>query len=268
MGHFKSSNISPEERQIARKQQLKDYCLHHTFKQPLGAADVHALAVDDKQKFIYCVIPKVSTSTWKKVLARPRGITPLIKRWDMWRHFSNYTEEERSQRLQNYFKFVFVREPLQRLLSAYKDKFIRHAEYSKDIRKVIVQALRPQEFEPRGENFVSFSEFIQYFSENVTRDKHWGQYEQLCHPCAINYDFIGHLETLEEDAALMLKMAGIDNRATFPPIHNVTGSSEVLEYYSQVPPQYITRLGELYRTDFDMFGYDYLGPIKQLLNQK
>ena len=73
------------------------------------------------------------------------------------------------------------------------------------------------------------------------------------------------METLEEDAALLLKMAGIDDRVTFPPVHKSTRSSEVLEYFSQVPSEYINRIGELYRSDFEMFGYDFLGEVQPLL---
>ena len=40
----------------------------------------------------------------------------------------------------------------------------------------------------------------------------------------------------------------------------------MLEYYSQVPTQYITRLGERYRSNFEIFGYDYLAPVQSLLN--
>ena len=72
---------------------------------------------------------------------------------------------------------------------------------------------------------------------------------------------------MEEDAPLLLKMAGIDDRVTFPPVRKSTSSSEVLEYYSQVPSECITRIGELYRSDFEMFGYDFLGEVRPLLNK-
>ena len=49
----------------------------------------------------------------------------------------------------------------------------------------------------------------------------------------------------------MLKMAGIGDRVTFPPVHGSTGTGEVLKYYSQVSPEYITRIGDLYRDDFE-----------------
>ena len=191
-----------------------------------------------------------------------RRLRTSATRWDVWRHISNYTEKERKHRLKTYFKFVFVREPLERLLSAYKDRLVKHATTTIDERKEIVKKFRPWEFEPEGKNFVSFVEFIGYISDNNTINPHWRQYEKLCHPCVFNYDFIGHLETLEEDAALLLKMAGITDRVTFPPIHKSTGSTEALQYYSQVPPEYINRIGELYRSDFEMFGYEHLGSVK------
>ena len=175
-----------------------------------------------------------------------------------------YNEEERAIRIKTYFKFLFVREPLKRLLSAYKDKFIgRDAKLSRLDRQYIINKYRPQDLNKNG-NFVSFAEFIKYFSEDIPRNQHWRQYEKLCHPCLVNYTFIGHLETMAEDAPLLLKTAGIDDRVTFPPIHASTNTDEVLEYYSQVPTEYTKRLGELYRSDFEMFGYEYLGAVKPL----
>ena len=69
------------------------------------------------------------------------------------------------------------------------------------------------------------------------------------------------------DGPVVLKMVGIDDRVAFPPIYESTGTDEVLEYYSQVPPRYIKQLGEQYRSDFEMFGYEYLGSVKKLLSK-
>ena len=123
----------------------------------------------------------------------------------MWRHLSNYTVEERIESLKTYFKLFFVREPLQRLLSAYKHKFILTPSYTSELRTEIVQALRPQDFQLNGINFVKFQEFIQYLSNNMSRDQHWRKYEKLCHPCVINYDFIGHFETFKRGRGFVTK---------------------------------------------------------------
>ena len=251
---------------------MREFCLTHSYKTKPVGRDLEFIIVDDKNKIIYCTIPKVSSTTWKRVLGDLRGLDKNIEkihRKGLWRWLYQYTEEERLKRMKTYFKFLFVREPLHRLLSAYKDKFISGDRgCSRAARNQIVKAYRPQDYKPNYEDInVTFAEFIQYFSNDVPRNPHWRQYEKLCHPCVINYDFIGHFETLEDDAPLLFKMAGIDDRVSFPPIHKSTGTDEVLEYYSQVPSRYIKRLGELYRRDFEMFDYDYLGHVQSFLDK-
>ena len=259
--------------QKTRKQRLYDYCLTHRFNKKPTKEDLQYIAVDDENKIIYCALHKVGSRTWIELLEGAHGIKKRVMRWEFFRRLSNYSEEEKLLRLQTYFKFLVVREPLQRLLSTFKERYIdgaplRHLDQFN--RQLIVSRLRPNDPNPEGKHGdydVSFSEFIQYFSGNVSRYPPCLQYEKICHPCAINYDFIGHLETLQKDGPRILKMAGIDDRVTFPPIHKSTDSDEVLEYYSQVPPRYIKQLGEHYRNDFEMFGYEYLGSVKKLLNQ-
>jgi len=191
-----------------------------------------------------------------------------VHTWNQWRRLNQYPEKERKIRLQTYFKFLFVREPLHRLLSAFKNKFLPDSYFkiSTGYRNEIVKLYRPNDFKPGKQNWITFEEFIKYYSSDRYRDQHWLQYEKVCHPCFVNYDFIGRLETLEEDATLLLELAGLDDRVTFPKIHQQTSHDEVLGYYSQVPPEYIIRIGEQYCSDFLMFGYEYLGPVKPLLN--
>ena len=272
MGKPTKSNLPPgKETQTARKRHLEEYCLTHSFNKDPKDAELQFIIVDDEHKLIYCSIPKVASTTWKRVLADLRGLKQgvFVHRPKLWRRLREYNEEERSFRLKNYFKFIFVREPFHRFLSAFKDKFIgKNRVLSKNIRRTIVKRYRPNDFDPNGENNVSFSEFAQFYSRaHINRNPHWRQYEDLCHPCVVNYDFIGHLETMQKDASLLLKMAGIDDRVTFPPIHNATSRSDVLRYYSKVPSEYIARLGEIYRHDFEMFGYEFPGSVKSLLNQ-
>ena len=151
----------------------------------------------------------------------------------------------RTKKKQSVFRLIssFVREPLYRLLSAYKDKFIgNHLGVSRFYRNKIVKSYRPSDYYNASvKNLVSFPEFIKYFSSNIYRDQHWRQYTKssAIHASSTTISLV----TLEEDAPLLLKMAGIDDRVTFPPVHKSTSSSEVLEYYSQVPSEYITRIG-------------------------
>ena len=74
-------------------------------------------------------------------------------------------------------------------------RLLKHAPRYLNIR--IVDASRPRDTEEQENNGVTFPEFIHYYTDNESRrDPHWQQYEKLCHPCSIDYDFIGHFETL------------------------------------------------------------------------
>ena len=200
----------------------------------------------------------IQVHRWTMGLKGKRNLIPLYY----------YTEEQRAIRLKAYFKFLFVREPLHRLLSAFKDKFFANVTESDIIDKCrsdIVKSYRPRDYVRNGINLITFPEFIKYYSDQRTRDHHWRQFDQICHPCLVKYDFIGKLENLSEEGPSLLRMAGLSDKVAFPPIHQHTSGDEVLKYYSQIPPDDIKKIGELYVSDFAMFGYEYLGPVKSVL---
>ena len=52
-------------------------------------------------------------------------------------HLNSFSADQQKQILETYFKFTFVREPFERILSAYKDKFVhlREVRVDREIRK-------------------------------------------------------------------------------------------------------------------------------------
>ena len=74
----------------------------------------------------------------------------------------------------NYLRFIIVREPLERIVSAYMNKFVRSKRYK--IALKITQDYRRQFDQPYDENrLLNFSEFVQHISEqtNQEMDVHW-----------------------------------------------------------------------------------------------
>ncbi|ROL44185.1 Carbohydrate sulfotransferase 12 [Anabarilius grahami] len=68
---------------------------------------------------------------------------------------------------------------------------------------------------------LSFTQFIQYLLDPQTEkekpfNEHWQHVYRLCHPCQIDYDFVGKLESLDEDTEHLLKILGLEN-IHFPP---------------------------------------------------
>lgn len=254
---------------------MRDHWLTHKFEKnpPANAESLGFIFVDGKFQLIICAIAKVENATMKTIFAQLYNKTwrgedvhfwTLGKKGDMGlKPLYNYTEERRAIRLKTYLKFPFVGEPLNRLLSAFKDKFIgNRTSLSRSTRDKIAKSYRPRNYISNGENVVTFLEFMKYYSHYRMRDHYWRQYEKICHPCLVNYDFIGKLETLSEDGPSLLKVEGIRDRVAFPPIHQHTRGDEVLKYYSKVPPDDTKQIGELYFSNFAMFGYEFLGPVK------
>lgn len=169
--------------------------------------------------------------------------------------------------LNTYQTFFFVREPFERLLSAYIDKFIGKTTslYEEEAKKII-REVRGDSTGKNTSNRPTFDEFTSYIDRLTNPsmwDMHWRASHQTCYPCAINYDYVGYFETIKEDADYILKRLGLDKEFEFPSLKS--GTANLLKtHYSQIPLDRIIRLAEIYRVDFEMFGFKYPDSIKRL----
>ena len=83
--------------------------------------DPFHIAVIPSLKILYCVMPKAASRQWRAMLYRfNTGGGELRLR--------KFTPDQQNQMWKTYFKFTFVREPFERILSAYKDKFVSLSE--------------------------------------------------------------------------------------------------------------------------------------------
>ena len=189
----------------------------------------------------------------------------------LYKHLSTYSDEDIKLRLKTYFKFFFVREPFERLLSTYKDKFlkIRHLwgvnnTNFRPFEKQMVNNFK--RVDPNSDEKGSFTKFIYYVSEvGFNREPHWASYDSLCHPCEIDYDFIGHFEHMPDEGPYILRQTGMDRVATFPEFvtHNTT--AKLLHEYAPIPKQKIVELAKAFEKDFETLGYKFPGPLTDLL---
>ncbi|XP_063809527.1 carbohydrate sulfotransferase 10 [Pseudophryne corroboree] len=235
--------------------------------------------VSDKHKILFCQTPKVGNTQWKKVLIVVNGAFPSIHEIpenvvhdhdkNGLPRLSSYSLSDVHERLNSYFKFFIVRDPFERLISAYKDKFVNNPRfepwYKHNIAPVIIRKYRKDRTEAKGG--LQFQDFVRYlgdpnhkfldiqFGDHII---HWLTYVELCAPCEINYNVIGHHETLEEDAPYILKEAGIDGLVSYPSIPlGITqyNQSKVEHYFSKVSKRDIKRLYDRFEGDFKLFGY-------------
>ncbi|XP_061565932.1 carbohydrate sulfotransferase 12-like isoform X1 [Cololabis saira] len=275
------------QRQELRKQLLKDLC--HGDKQAftpmnrnlenMNHRELKHFIVDDKHGIIYCYIPKVACTHWKSVMyvlnqSEPYpDLTSLqnvsVHTPNMFPLLSSFSKTEIKVKLKHYTKFLFVRDPFVRLISAYRDKFEKKDQYfyelfGRDILRLYGNETNPpktaQEALASGLR-PSFHNFIQYLLDPKTEKKvpfepHWRQMHRLCHPCLIQYDFVGHQETLQEDAQQLLEILKLHKDIKFPPAYvNMTSPNSVMNWFRTVPLEDRRRLYKLYERDFKLFGY-------------
>ncbi|XP_006816179.1 carbohydrate sulfotransferase 11-like [Saccoglossus kowalevskii] len=214
------------------------------------------LIVDDVYEFIYCVVQKVASGNWKTALSELKmhytdeKWKPNLRDFNMGLPtLKEYSPQQIQYRLENYFKFIFVRHPLERMLSAYRDRFERN-----DKGRLI----------PQWENIHSLKSFVHYLKETVAKERedlniHWRPIANLCQPCEVTYDFIGHYETLDDDVNYIFsayELSSVINFGSHPSY--ATGSSNrtiLRKYYANLSSGDMLFLHKLYSSDFELFGY-------------
>jgi len=264
-----------EQRQRQRQQQCKKYCERYASnntKLDIGRKDLRYIIVNDKYKVLYCFIPKVACSQWNRVFLALDNRTN-VKNTHLpgyYKFLSLYSEEGIKLRLRAYFKFLFVRDPFERMLSAFENKFVAKrwkAGLVRHYSKEIVDNFK--RVHPNSDDNVTFTKFIYYVaSVGFNKESHWKTYYKLCHPCDIHYDFIGRFDHMPEEAAYLLRQTGMDQVATFPEFltHNTT--NKMFGNYAQIPKAKIFELAEAFRQDLEMFGYGFPGSLSDVMRDE
>ena len=84
---------------------------------------------------------------------------------------------------------------------------------------------------------------------------HWLPYVTSCSLCTFEYSAVGRLENMQDDLLFIGQMAGVQFKNNVS--HSSSGSTSQLarEYFSQVDEDDVEQLYQLYKIDFEMFGY-------------
>jgi hypothetical protein len=167
--------------------------------------------------------------------------------------------------LGDYTKFIFVRHPFERLVSAYRDRLVNNEIYQKTIGREIVLKYRqnPNQLSLETGHDVTFPEFVRFVVDewrDAKRhlDVHWRPVVDLCHPCDMQFHFIGKFETLNQDVDLLLGKLNETNLSRLfagQPTKPKTTSSLWKESMKQISFQQLTDLNRMFADDFRLFGY-------------
>lgn len=256
---------------------------------------------DQKHKLSWCPIYKAGSSTWLYNFALLGGSTQeqitnskLQISHFVRNIFASLTSLEAIKFIPTSLKFVIVRHPFERILSAYRDKLenitthnktgalfyykkygkkivskYRLGNNSTNVRSILKegQFLWKKNEEPVGVE-PTFREFVRYLIDtdlNQRADDHWIPFYLFCTPCLLKYDIIGKVETMQQDQLLIIYTANLQDKIEPQWRHKTnpfapTGYNEVSEiskiYFSQLYESDVKQLYEKYKLDFELFQYD------------
>ena len=214
------------------------------------------LLTDHYHRMTFCYIRKVASTSWNRLLStivkkekeerstwlenRSGQWSVLLKRWARLNNsgFNNVARSNNSNNLKNYFKFLMVRHPLQRLASAYMDRIVNVKKSNQ-----------------------TFETFLRGASRFAHTNPHWSPFINTCHPCSIHYDYIAHLETVQEDLPIILTRLNITDIAHIFS-HSGRGSTKSLMYkgmYTNISKSVLQNIFIKFQPDADMFGYSFDG---------
>ncbi|KAM4572404.1 carbohydrate sulfotransferase 8-like isoform 1-T1 [Odontesthes bonariensis] len=244
-------------------------------RRQVSRRQVSRVFVEDRSRLLYCEVPKAGCSNWKRVLMVLSGAAKSTRDIphdaahyaNRLRRLDSYDPAAITERMRFYTKVLFVREPFERLVSAFRDKFENPNSYYHPVfgRPIIsryrANASRAALSTGAG---VTFREFVQYLLDvrrPVGMDIHWEPVSQLCSPCLLRYNFIGTFESLEEDANYLLRAIRAPRNLTFPefkdrnPLAERTSSTLTQKYFSQLNATERQKAFDFYYMDYLMFNY-------------
>ena len=269
--------------QEQRQEQMRKVCQNHYKINPLNLerdasqalqlldGRFHWTYFNDDFKFMLSFIHKIGSSNWLRLFQKlhRKGSQEFRKRQrdPLWTLQSTAefpkSEKQLVDRLLNFTKVIFVRHPLSRLLSAYRDKFVNlPTNYYRKQARLILEEERGTRLAKRKKPNVTFSEFANFITNEklgiLAQDSHWSTIVDKYRPCECYFDFIGHLETVEEDTEYLFRLLHIDDIVSFGESRNPTQSSSKIllqKHFSQLSEALFQKIVLKYEDDFRVFGY-------------
>jgi hypothetical protein len=215
----------------------------------------YSLNISLRYRYVYLEAPKVACSTIKNTLINAELGARMNYADFQHIHLREYSPLLCPKQVGNLadflrkkpYIFCFVRNPYDRLLSAYLDKISIPGPY----RTERLRALGVQD-----RTHVTFCDFVNALERHNPSDydAHWRpQYLQTCYEW-MNPDFVGRFESLERDLGVVLARIGVNFAAAYQAElrHRTQASALLTSHYTSGIRE---RVQALYRSDFELFEY-------------
>lgn len=189
----------PSGYRLARR--VQNQCHIGIYQHEKTRFNIQRLHLINQSHTLYCPIEKVASTFWRRFVyqvSHPYEVqhpfqVSILK--GLRQKFVRPKSKSLSQFKDLDFKFMFVREPYHRILSAYIDKVFAPNPYFWNKFGRLAIKLSRKSANKRCFHDVTFAEFVRYVvwsDKHDTRvDPHLNKASEMCSPCRMNYTFIG-----------------------------------------------------------------------------
>lgn len=184
--------------------------------------------------------------------------------------FLNYslTENQRLYKIQNYWKFIILRNPLERLLSAFINKLSSPLDFSSsnmdtfELHKhSIMEQYHPKLMKNRhsGEDvLLDFETYLRWIIDtpNYKLNEHFAPIVDLAQPCRIKYHFYGNFKMYSSDMKLIMAKVGAPREWFIDKSSHKHGRETkdlMIPFYSLVSQEVKQRLLKNIRKDLEFY---------------
>ncbi|KAK4307534.1 hypothetical protein Pmani_020681 [Petrolisthes manimaculis] len=274
-----------EQRFNERREVLKMTCKKYASKLSNTAIEtLNSLYYSKDFNLLLCSVAKAGSSTMKNQLFRLQkgyykdgNIHKLVHFLRANLRVGGIKEvKELMYRRKKNTTIMTARHPLDRLVSAYRDKY-RDGQ-SRPKGKFINLAKNAVKRDTGGRNSrnitVTFTQFLQLVlnDQRGNVNNHWEPYYKVCTPCVLPYQYIFNTETLNEDFSYISQKIGanLEVDQSFH-AHKTSGTTSntttthYFHYYTFVDPDLLRKIYKVYQIDFEMFGYEVPEFLKRVL---
>lgn len=207
-----------------RRQVMKQACQKYTTK----LDSLVSMFYSPRGNFMYCAVPKVGSSFMKRVMyvvANGNGENPL--------HMSGVLIHHQTKNLQitktkdvygDHVNIMFTRDPYEKIFSAYTDKI--YTTLFDDICRKISGQVSGSYSAMVNTSFSNTLRYAmgQYTNTPIAIDPHFRRSSYSCDVCNVNYDFIGKMESFNEDVEFFL--SAINQTRVFKAMGDVDSNHE------------------------------------------
>lgn len=156
----------------------------------------------------------------------------------------------------DYTTFTFVRHPIDRLESAFRDFVIERRNPSLVYHAAGLEKIGCSKDKSENDNLDAFLDYVEasFEASRIRSDRHWRPQVDNIGLGRFSYDFIGRVENLQEDLRKLFAKAGVEERANNHATSIRKNSSHTSNRISNKAQS--KRIQKLYAADFEAFDYD------------